>query len=509
MLLNSKIHRIDYLTGLQAERVLKEIINPKYKVVILLMLDAGLRVSEAVSLQYQNFDFKKKEVTVLTLKKRDAVVSRTIPISPRLYDALAGYMYKLKVKPSPTDYLFPSSKGDDPYLSRVSVWRYLDRIKKKTGIQKLHPHTLRHTFATSHLSNGTSLPAIKKMLGHSSYDTTLIYADIPDEVLREQIDFVTVQKPTFLVRCRNFLIGKKKSSLINVSFDNNRFTVGRNTVLDEIQSNLDKNINTIIFGDIGVGKSHLLECLKSERTILTLDDMSGIKQSLVGLLVMLFDGDKKYLQEVMYARYDLKQIKTKLNRESTRNIALKIKEIVKPHEYILLIDRVGSITPKAIQVLEELKDTFVIVAAARKLSLNKSSFLWNFETIRLQNLPRNESLDLIEKLSFDIEVEDRALFRNHIFEQTDGNPRAIYEIVDRYKKEPFISTEVIRQVRHTGALPEWDMTIFVFVFAAGLAMLRYMSREVGEDSYRFIGGAAMVLLVVMRYFFGSMKRKFI
>ena len=124
-------------------------------------------------------------------------------------------------------------------------------------------------------------------------------------------------------------------------------------------------------------------------------------------------------------------------------------------------------------------------------------------------MPRNESLDLIEKLSFDIEVEDRALFRNHIYEQTDGNPRAVYEIVDRYKKEPFISTEVIRQVRHTGALPEWDMTIFVFVFAAGLAMLRYMSREVGEDSYRFIGGAAMVLLVVMRYFFGSMKRKFI
>jgi integrase len=51
----------------------------------------------------------------------------------------------------------------------------------------LHPHALRHSFATHHLSAGSSLAEIKTMLGHQNFNTTLIYAEIPTEELRHRV----------------------------------------------------------------------------------------------------------------------------------------------------------------------------------------------------------------------------------------------------------------------------------------------------------------------------------
>jgi site-specific recombinase XerD len=56
------------------------------------------------------------------------------------------------------------------------MWEALNLIKKN-NITALHPHALRHSFATHHLSAGSSLAEIKTMLGHQNFNTTLIYAE--------------------------------------------------------------------------------------------------------------------------------------------------------------------------------------------------------------------------------------------------------------------------------------------------------------------------------------------
>jgi site-specific recombinase XerD len=61
-------------------------------------------------------------------------------------------------------------------------------ISNKTNIPALHPHALRHSFATHHLSAGSSLAEIKTMLGHQNFNTTLIYAEIPTEELRHRVN---------------------------------------------------------------------------------------------------------------------------------------------------------------------------------------------------------------------------------------------------------------------------------------------------------------------------------
>jgi hypothetical protein len=151
----------------------------------------------------------------------------------------------------------------------------------------------------------------------------------------------------------------------------------------------------------------------------------------------------------------------------------------------------------------------VIITTAREVPINKANYLWNFDRINIENLPRTASLELIHRLSSDIDIEDFELYRNHIYEQSNGNPRVIYELCDRYHKEMIVTDDVIRSIRHIGGLQEIDMTFIIVFILAGLTILRYTSREVGGESLRFIGGMALVLLMLSRFILSKIKRKFI
>lgn len=499
---------IHYLTKSNSEKLLKETTNVKHLLIELLMLDAGLRVSETITIKFNQFDFKRKELKIKSLKKRDTENYRIIPLSNRLYQALADYIYTVKdIKGN--NYIFPS-KTKNTHLSRDAVNKFLSRKNQKIGIPNLHPHALRHTFATEHLSNGTPLENIKTMLGHKSYDTTLIYAHIPQEILKQNVQKVTETDQNKLIALAKKWIGiKPKNQLINLNFNKNTLSIGRNEVIKQIETLETKKVNTLILGDIGTGKTHLLEQIQPTKKILKLDDTDNIKKSLANMLLYLYKNDKETVYELIYSDLPYNKALVKINRESIKNICTEIKKTVQPKEYTLIIDRVDRITPKAVQALEELKDTFTIIASAREISMNKSSFLWNFEIIKLKPLERKYALDLIERLSYDLEIENKELFRNHIFEQSNGNPRVIFEIIDRYRKEPFITNEVVREIRHTASIKEIDMTFLVVACLASLAIFRYLALETGESSMKMIGGTSMVLLIVSRQFMGNNKRKFI
>ncbi len=201
------------------------------------------------------------------------------------------------------------------------------------------------------------------------------------------------------------------------------------------------------------------------------------------------------------------EAKIKLTKHSTIALAKQLIDLTEKNEYILLIDNVDRITPRNVKILEVLKDHFTIITTARKIPLDKSSFLWNFESVKLENLSRSNSLELIYRLSYDMEVEDVALFRNHIYEQSAGNPRVILELIERYRKEVFVSNETVREVRHYGSLKEIDMSIMVVIVLGGMAILRYLSMETGESSLKFFGGVAMILLILFRNVFRFSKRK--
>ncbi len=357
------------------------------------------------------------------------------------------------------------------------------------------------------LAHDANLVQIKELLGHVSYDTTLIYTHVPIELLRKKIDESTMTKLSPWQRFTNLFI-KEDRKYINIAPEGTNFVIGRNDEVKRINELASKGVNTIIMGGIGTGKSTVLNQLAIDGKILKIDDMLDFKNTLINALMYLYKYDKEAVFELMFPKFTLDQTKIKLTKHSMTALANQLISITEKNEYTLLIDNVDRITPRYVKILEVLKDHFTILTTAREIAINKSSFLWNFEIVRLHNLARGNALELIHRLSYDMEIEDTAFFRNHIFEQSAGNPRVIFELVERYRKETFITNDIVRQVKHYGSLPEYDMSLVVMLGLGGLAILRYLAIETGDNTMKFFGGAALIGLILFRNVFRFTRRRY-
>lgn len=502
------VKQFHYISKDESDRLISAIKNIKHKTIILLMLDCGLRVTEALTTKFKNYDFKKRTITIRSLKKGDKIKLRTIPISNRLYRTIGEYLNNTKKLDINADsYMFPSYT-DKGHLDRKTIWKVLKRHSLNLNISNLHPHTLRHSFATHHLSSGTSLAEIKEMLGHSNFNTTLIYAEIPTEKLKERVNAVTSKKLNLWQKLSRKLIPEKQTKLINLDFTENYFTIGRNAELQLLDNNSEKGVNTVVVGPIGVGKSHLLENIKTTKKILRLDDTDSIKQSLVQILLYLFK-DKETVNSVLWKDFTTEEIKKKIQRQNIAHLCASITASVEPKEYILIIDDITRVTPSSKKAIEKLSEAFTIIASARNIKANDTAWIWDFEVHKLKPLNRNHAMQLIQQLSGGLEVENWELFRNHIYEQTNGNPRAITELIARYRKEPFLTNQIIREIKHVGALQEFDMTFLIVLVLGVITAMRYMSRELDEPALRFIGSIGLILLLVSRPLFTVLKKRFV
>lgn len=142
-----------------------------------LMLEAGLRVGEVVKLKMSHLYFADKPVQslILTSDITKNKVERIIPISSRLKAAIEEFYSKL---PWIDALLSSDFVWSTPFDNSTITTRQVERIINKAGWDSLgrpvHPHILRHTFATK-LMRVTDIRTVQELLGHSNVTTTQIY----------------------------------------------------------------------------------------------------------------------------------------------------------------------------------------------------------------------------------------------------------------------------------------------------------------------------------------------
>ena len=143
------------------------------RAIIELLYSTGIRVSELVGISMGDVDFKRREIRVLGKGNKE----RIVPVGAPAYEALLQYL-QVREKLNPrSDVLFVSKSGRP--LTRDMVWRIVNQVfKKLSAIYGVHPHTLRHSFATHMLSGGADLRTIQELLGHESISTTEIYINL-------------------------------------------------------------------------------------------------------------------------------------------------------------------------------------------------------------------------------------------------------------------------------------------------------------------------------------------
>lgn len=174
---NDEHSREKYLTPEEYERVfaaLESMPNQKAANAIRLLILTGTRRGEVLGLEWEDLDLDRGIWNRPPHKSKDRKAKR-VPFSN---DAL--FLLKAMRDDADSNFLFPTSKGT--HMSDLNrPWRWL---RQEVAIPDLRIHDLRHSFASILVSSGETLETIGKLLGHSQYQTTMRYAHLMDDPLR-------------------------------------------------------------------------------------------------------------------------------------------------------------------------------------------------------------------------------------------------------------------------------------------------------------------------------------
>jgi len=159
------------LSGSEVERLLLELTSLRMRAIALAAYGAGLRVSEACNLQFDQID--RERMVIRVRGKGDKERYTVLP--QRLLETLEEYWRQYRPK---GPHFFPSGKPGK-VIARDAVAKALNVAAAKAKIRKrVYPHVLRHSFATHAIESGTDIRVVQVLLGHASIRTTMRYVQV-------------------------------------------------------------------------------------------------------------------------------------------------------------------------------------------------------------------------------------------------------------------------------------------------------------------------------------------
>lgn len=165
------------MTKEEIKKLFSCIHNPQHKLILKMYYSSGLRLSEAINLRVKDIDFNEN---VLWVRGGKGGKDRMTILSSTVNENLVKHcQYKKK-----DDFVFLNKYGSP--LSSRSIQKIIEKAKVECNIGKdIHIHTLRHSFATHLLEDGVDIRYIQELLGHSSLQTTQVYASVSNKALKK------------------------------------------------------------------------------------------------------------------------------------------------------------------------------------------------------------------------------------------------------------------------------------------------------------------------------------
>jgi site-specific recombinase XerD len=170
----------DVLSREEVGRMLAGTRNIKHKAILMVTYSAGLRVSEAASLRVEDIDSERMSIKVREAKGNK---DRYTLLAQSTLEFLRGYwkMYR------PTEWLFEGQVPEAP-LCVTTLQRVFTKARDRAEIRKkVSIHSLRHSFATHLLEQGTDIHIVQRLLGHASLRSTMVYLHLTRESLMKVV----------------------------------------------------------------------------------------------------------------------------------------------------------------------------------------------------------------------------------------------------------------------------------------------------------------------------------
>lgn len=168
------IHLPIVLSQEEVARLIDAAVLPFHRVILMTLYSTGVRRAELAHLKVSDIDSERMIIRVRGGKGRK---DREVMLSPRLLEALREHWRRHK----PKEWLFPGGRwhnSEKPITSKVA-WQACQQAAIRAGMEKkVHPHTLRHCFATHLLEDGADLRTIQMLLGHRDLEETTVYLHV-------------------------------------------------------------------------------------------------------------------------------------------------------------------------------------------------------------------------------------------------------------------------------------------------------------------------------------------
>ena len=169
------------------EPVVDDAVERRDLALLELLYAAGLRVGEACGLDLDDLDLRTRTVRVLGKGRKERLVPIGVPCAEALSRYLEGGRERFVTAETPAGALFLNARGKR--LTSRDAHRIVQKLGTRAGTGlAVHPHQLRHTFATHLLEGDADLRSVQELLGHSDLRTTQVYTHVSAERLRRTYD---------------------------------------------------------------------------------------------------------------------------------------------------------------------------------------------------------------------------------------------------------------------------------------------------------------------------------
>jgi energy-coupling factor transporter ATP-binding protein EcfA2 len=483
--------KIEFLNKNEINALLGAIEDVRDRAIVTLFLNTGLFLNELAGLKINDLDWKTKILAIPGSRKRE------ILLNDQVYEALAKWSQERPGKK--TNHLFVTTKGAVKDLSARMIDHLTRKYAEQAGIKKkVNAQILRNTFAVRLFSEDISVDKASAILGISDSESINRYiqaarnpAPQPTETLKKldtrpflnrTISKIFPTKPT---------LAKPVSDIKGPIIPNPEEVIfGRESMIEDIKSNLNKKQPILLIGPLGIGKTHILKYIcKTQANAVYIASPSPTK-NMLSLICDKINPDWR------------KQV---LSRASTKDIVDYIVKAKGAKPPILVIDNLQNLKISDVDVIIALLENFTILGATEEVTVKLKQIWWKFKQIEVKSLSDKSSRELIKYLTQNLSINDYEMLETRIINLSDKLPLALVDMVHQISRSPVVTKDVIRDVYHEAGIRYRDWSYSIIVLWGIMISFRFIA--LGSHSFEgyILAGLGTATLMVLRFFMFKMR----
>jgi hypothetical protein len=334
------------ITKSEIDLLIRKSKKKRHALGIALMAHCGLRVSEMCSLRIKDIFITKSYLRINGKGDKQ----RIVPINSTIERMIEDYLNVNNKKISSIESFLIGG-------NRRTWYKFIRKHSQSLlGRSDVHPHTLRHSFATNLYDNKVPIERISQLLGHTSIDTTMIYSHI--SLRQKKIDVNTLDTGINpLISLIKKIIPPPQIETISLNQFSN--LIGREKEVLELQENIKKGISTVLHGEKGIGKSSVLKFVSK-----------SIKESSV--YIEEFKHKNSLIKIILSGKSESGELDMTdaIIRESVRALKkLTVEELLSEVEKsgkVVFIDEIASLSRPAKKTLSTLSTKLTLISTSTK-----------------------------------------------------------------------------------------------------------------------------------------------